>query len=746
MPLINKSARLADGDGATLTATAIIEHLEQSHEPLSWRALSVGMNSLERKNLRNLLRGLVRGGEISQDHQGCYHVMRENELETGELTRKGRQLYFDGTPVADDGEKRGLRLRAGDTVEFRRVDEQVHVLRVVSHSEALVVGELREHARYPYVESLSPEFRGRVSLAEPPAEGGHGDTVAVQVVDQDRRGYVGRVVSVVSKGGGARHAADTLIASYGVPFEWPDEALAEAEALPDALAEGDFPDRRSLLDLPLVTIDGESAKDFDDAVYAQPNDAGWRVVVAIADVAHYVNAKSALDAQALLRGNSVYLPDRVVPMLPEALSNGLCSLRPDEVRLAVVCDMQIAADGEITDFEFFEALIKSRMRLTYSQVQAYLDQNESDIVDPLVCESLDSLNGMLQARLQVRESRGALDFASREASLELDGDKLVALHPVQRLQSHRLIEEAMIAANVCAAQFLEDVGALYRVHESPQADRSEQVRQAFAAAGVRLEHAGLSGKRIQEALAQLQSREDHWIFEILVLRCLPQAIYSPENKGHFGLALDRYMHFTSPIRRYADLVVHRAIKARLAGKRGKNVAGKPDELVAWGEQISATERRAEELGYRVEGWLKCEYVVPRIDENFDGVVMGVTDFGLFVELDGLYVQGLLHVSELGEEYYRYEPATMALVAEGSGRRYGLGDRLTVRLADVEPALGRLDLALTGPQPGVQQQQQAAQNRQQRSGRQHKRRRGGNKGRAGGNRGGNRGGNKNANNR
>jgi ribonuclease R len=700
MPPAKKSNNPKLSEAARPTATELVQTLQNADEPLSWRALSVGLNSLERKALRNLLRGLVRNGEISQDAQGAYHAMAERELETGVLERRGRTLAFADVPIATDFAKRDLRLRAGDTVEVRRISgsegEQIRVLRVVEHAPQPLIGELRQHARYPYVESLSPEYKGRISLLEPPADAAHGDSVAVRIVDQDRRGYVGLVEQVISRRGGVRHAADTLIASYGIPTQWPEAAMQEAAALPDSVDPSDYPERLDLTKLPLVTIDGESARDFDDAVYAEPDGDGWRLLVAIADVAHYVKPGSALDQEALARGNSVYLPDRVIPMLPEALSNELCSLRPEQVRLSMVCDMRVAASGEITGFEFSEALIRSWARLTYTEVQGYLDSRELESVDPLVCQSLDALNELLGVFTSGREARGALDFEAHEASLEIVDDKLVALHPVERLAAHRLIEEAMIAANICAATFLESVGALYRVHEAPQTDRADLVRQAFAAAGVTIAKDALSGKSVQAALAQLHARPDHWIFEMLVLRSLPQAVYSPENKGHFGLALERYMHFTSPIRRYADLVVHRAIKALLAKEPAPMAM---DALIACGEQVSYAERRAEELGYRVEGWLKCELVSSQIGEIFDGVVMGVTDFGLFVELTGHYVQGLLHVSELGDDYFSFQPVPMALVGEGSGRKFSLGDALSVQLHDVEPALGRLDLALA-PAPGA----------------------------------------------
>ncbi len=317
-------------------------------------------------------------------------------------------------------------------------------------------------------------------------------------------------------------------------------------------------------------------------------------------------------------------------------------------------------------------------------------------VEPDVCRSLADLHETFRALRSARDQRGALDFDTHEATLELSGDHVVAVHPFIRSDAHRLIEEAMIAANVCAAEFLEKHGipSLYRVHEGPSGDKGERVRQAFAYAGIRLPRGQLNPAMLRQALDGLEHRNDRWVFEMLVLRSLTQAVYRPDNRGHFGLALPRYMHFTSPIRRYADLVVHRAIKAALHGSAVP--AAMPvaeDWLAACGEQVSMTERRADEVSWAVDGWLKCEYVSPRVGEVFPGVVMGVTEFGLFVELTGYYVQGLLHVSDLGNDYYQYQPATLALVGERSGRRFGLGDHIDVRLVDVQPPLGRLDLEL-----------------------------------------------------
>ncbi|MBX3707197.1 MAG: ribonuclease R [Pseudomonadales bacterium] len=685
------------GGSGRLSAAALIECLVREPAPPTFRdllALTGSFDALARKHLRLLVRGMVRTGELIEDLQGRFHVAartgRDSAALVGVLESSGRDLTFAGVAVE---RTRGMRLRPGDRVEAVVQGDRASILRVLAYAERPIVGELRIRGREAWVDSLSPDYRGRVALDGPPAQGADGNTVTVRVVGEDRDGLVGEVSGVLSTRAGAAHAAETLLASHGVPVEWPEAVLRAAARLPKQVQPHRHRDRRSLVDVPLVTIDGETAKDFDDAVYAERQRGGWRLVVAIADVAHYVKAGAPLDQSAWERGTSVYLPDRVIPMLPEALSNGLCSLRPHEPRLALVCEMRVTPRGNVTKFEFYEAVIRSWQRLTYTRVQEFLDAGALDVEAP-VQASLRELKAVYDVLRSAREARGALDFDTHEAALELHDGHVSAIHPVSRLDAHRLIEEAMIAANVCAARFLEGAGrpGMYRVHEPPDRDKSEQLRQALAYAGIRLGKGEFTPKLVHEALSGLGERPDRWIFEMLALRAMTQAVYSPANKGHFGLALERYMHFTSPIRRYADLVVHRAIKATL---HGADAGMSDDWLVATGQHISMAERRAESVGWGVEGWLKCEYIAGRIGEEFDGVVMGVTDFGLFVELTGFYVQGLLHISELGADYFRYSSTGMSLVGDRSGRRFGLGDRLRVRLVDVQPALGKVDLLLAG---------------------------------------------------
>ncbi|MCZ6643134.1 MAG: ribonuclease R [Gammaproteobacteria bacterium] len=672
-----------------VTARELLTVLKRSGEPMGWHEL-VAHFAIRgtKKDLRLLLKGLERTGEIRLDRKGSYHLTIESGGDVDLLEGSARQLTFRGLPVERG---RRFRLRPGDKVAARIQGDNVRVLKVIEYSPTPLVGELRHHSHYPYVESLSPDYKGRISLIEAPLDGQDGDTVLVTVVGEDRRGLTGIVSEIVSTARGAAHAAETFLASYRVPVTWRDGVTNAAARLPKRVQAGRYSDRRQLEDLPLVTIDGETARDFDDVVFAEKSGRGWRLVVAIADVAHYVKPGGALDLEAWERGNSVYLPDRVVPMLPETLSNHLCSLRPHEARLAMVCDMRVSAAGKVTSCEFYEAVIRSWERLTYTRVNEFLTTGSLD-VDVAVLRSLTELHKLYETFTRARDERGGLDFDTHEAELELAEDQVVAIHPVTRNDAHRLIEEAMIAANVCAARFLEkaDAQGLYRVHEPPKGEKRDQLRQAFAFAGVRISRGELTPVIIRDALAALGERPDAWIFEMLVLRSMNQALYTPVNKGHFGLALPTYMHFTSPIRRYADLVVHRAIKHII---RGEPTSMSDDWLIATGEQISMTERRADEVGWGVDGWLKCEYISSRVGQDFAGVVVSVTEFGLFVELSGFYVQGLIHISELGTDYFQYRPQAMSLVGERSGRSFSMGDELQVKLIDVQPSLGRINLEL-----------------------------------------------------
>ena len=680
-----------------ITARSVLSLLEHAETPPDWHALKAelcrGRHGAVR-DLRLVLKGLQRNGEVEVDHAGFYHLPAAGEMVEGVVTQQGRTLLIQGVEVEQG--RRG-RLRAGDLVRARVHKGRATVVEVLSPSDRVLVGELNWLGRYPYVEALGSDYRGRVSLVDMPDSGRHGDIVRVEIIGEERRGLTGRVIDVLEGETVLARAVDTTLAAYHIPQVWPDGVRDAVAGLPERVANRLPRGRADLRKLPLVTIDGETAKDFDDAVYAQRLDEGWRLVVAIADVAHYVKKGGALDEEARERGNSVYLPKTVVPMLPEALSNDLCSLRPREPRLAMVCEMRIDAAGQVREHTFANALIRSWQRLTYTQVAAFLAGGGLD-VEPEVAASLRELHACYGAMRQAREARGALDFDAHEAELELESGRVKAIVPVERNDAHRLIEEAMIAANVCAAQFLEahDVAALYRVHEGPDVTAQGSLKSAFAMAGVRLS-GGFDPRSVQRALEQIAERPDAWVFQMLVLRSMQQAVYQPAHQGHFGLALERYMHFTSPIRRYADLVVHRAIKSVLAGKKPPYAH---DALEATGSHISFTERRAEQAEWAVQGWLKCDFVADKVGEVLPGKIAGVTEFGLFVELTGFYVQGLVHISELGDDYYRFQPQNLSLVGERSGEVFRLGDTLDVRIREVRPPLGRIDLEINrGPRPG-----------------------------------------------
>ncbi len=504
---------------------------------------------------------------------------------------------------------------------------------------------------------------------------------------------------------------------YEVPHRFSPETVAQAAALPEKLRPSDYKHRINLTDVPLVTIDGEDARDFDDAVYCEPVKTGrgksafngWRLVVAIADVSHYVKPGESLDDDAYERATSVYFPRRVIPMLPEKLSNGLCSLNPLQDRLCMVCDMLITAEGEIHAYQFYPAVMCSHARFTYNEVAAILANTRgpeaarrADLVPHLL-----NLHEVYRALLKARSRRGAVDFETTETQIVCDENgRIEKIVPRTRTEAHKLIEEAMLAANVCTADFLQQAGhpALYRVHEGPTPEKLALLQGYLKALGLGLSISDEPKPGEMQAIAEAtKDRPDAAQIHMMLLRSMQQAIYTPINSGHFGLAYEAYTHFTSPIRRYPDLLVHRAIKAILHGKRYHLSTGhledapkvrkgsKPPKLQAteaeaWeaaGNHCSANERRADEATRDVEAWLKCLYMREHLGEEFAGTVSAVTTFGLFVQLDALYVEGLVHITELGGEYFRFDEARQELRGERSGVRYVVGSRVRVQVSRVD---------------------------------------------------------------
>jgi ribonuclease R len=544
---------------------------------------------------------------------------------------------------------------------------------------------------------------------------------------------MGRVVEVLGEIDDPGMEIEIAVRKYEVPHRFSPETLAQAAALPDKLRPADRRHRIDLSDVPLVTIDGEDARDFDDAVYCEPfargrgksRFEGWRLIVAIADVSHYVKPGEALDADAYERATSVYFPRRVIPMLPEKLSNGLCSLNPDADRLAMVCDMVIDAAGAIDAYQFYPAVINSHARLTYTEVAAVLAntrgpeaQKRSELVPHLL-----HLHEVYRALLKQRAKRGAVDFETTETQIVCDDNgRIEKIVPRTRNEAHKLIEEAMLAANECAAGFIEAAGhpALFRVHEGPTPERRVTLQNYLRALGIGLHLSDdPSPGEIQTIALATKDRPDVTQIHTMLLRSMQQAVYTSTNAGHFGLAYGAYAHFTSPIRRYPDLLVHRVIKAILGEKRyqldaelvarlppaaprrpGKGPA-KPakamsQELQTWelaGAHCSANERRADEASRDVEAWLKCRFMREHLGEEYAGTVSAITSFGLFVTLDALYVEGLVHITELGGEYYRFDEVHQELRGERSGVRYAVGSRVRVQVSRVDLDGRRIDFRL-----------------------------------------------------
>jgi ribonuclease R len=531
---------------------------------------------------------------------------------------------------------------------------------------------------------------------------------------------VGRVAEVLGEIDDSGMEIEIAVRKYEVPHQFSPETLAQAAALPEKLRPADRKQRVDLSDVALVTIDGEDARDFDDAVYAEPYKKGrgktafegWRLLVAIADVSHYVKPGEPLDEDAYERATSVYFPRRVIPMLPEKLSNGLCSLNPEVERLSMVCDMLVDTEGVVQAYQFYPAIIRSHARLTYTEVAAVLANTRgpeakarADLVPHLL-----HLHEVYRALLKQRAKRGAVDFETTETQIVCDDNgRIEKIVPRTRNEAHRLIEESMLAANVCAADFIATAehASLFRVHEGPTPEKRVALQAMLKSLGV---PASLSDEptpgEIQAIAQAVHGRPDALQIHTLLLRSMQQAIYTVHNSGHFGLAYPAYTHFTSPIRRYPDLLVHRVIKAILAGKRYHLVANaktrtpelrkggkiaraaKPmsQEMALWeaaGGHCSANERRADEASKDVEAWLKCRYMREHLGEEFSGTVSTVAGFGLFVTLDGLYVEGLVHITELGGEYYRYDEARGELRGERTGIRYSVGARVRVQVSRVD---------------------------------------------------------------
>ncbi|MCB1689309.1 MAG: ribonuclease R [Halioglobus sp.] len=713
----------------------ILQLLAEAEKPLDHADIANALALKEPEQvdaLQKRLRAMERDGQLMVNRRGVYGLVDKMNLlhcrvqghrdgygfamplvEGEDIYLSARQMHF-----VFDGDEVLVQV----TGEDRRGRLEGRVVEVLERKHKTVVGRYQEESGIGFV--IPDNGRLTQQILIPPKEKGKaksGQIVTVEITEYPTRrfGAKGRIAEVLGDHLDPGMEIDVAIRSHGIPWEWPDEVLDEASRLEAEPLEADKEHRVDLRKLPFVTIDGEDARDFDDAVYCeQASNGKWRLWVAIADVSHYVAPGSALDQEAALRGNSVYFPARVVPMLPEALSNGLCSLKPAVDRLAMVCEMELSATGVLSKYRFYEAVIHSHARLTYTQVGEVLEKGKHPDVDKHRVPDLKRLHGLYHVLRAARDKRGAIDFETVETRIIFDDNrKIEAIVPVVRNDAHKLIEECMLCANVATARFYDanKLPILFRVHEGPTEEKLEGLRKFLGELGLDL---GGGAKPTpldyQRLLLQIADRDDAHVIQTMLLRSLSQAVYQPENKGHFGLHYEAYAHFTSPIRRYPDLLVHRGIRhliRRSAAAKGVlRVPGAVDipakkvfpydihAMVVNGEHCSMSERRADEATREVNAWLKCEYLQEHVGDEFDGVISAVTSFGLFVELKDLYIEGLVHITALPGDYYNFDKARQRLTGERSGRSFQLGGSVRVQVARVDLDDRKIDLEMIEAKP------------------------------------------------
>jgi len=667
----------------------------------------LSIHSDEAENFSRRLAAMIREGQIFRNRKGDICVMEKLDLIKGTV-----QGHADGfgflIPDGDGGDlflsaKEMHKVLHGDRVLVREVGldkrgrREAAIVEVLEHVNKQIVGRLYvEHGILLVVAENRRISQDILIPADCALNAQAGQVVMVEIVQQPRKHAqpIGRIVSVLGNYNDPEMEIDIALRKHDLPHVFPEAVEQLSAKLPSGVQHRSHSERRDIRLLPLVTIDGETARDFDDAVYCEQDADGYTLYVAIADVSQYVRPGDAFDQEALKRGNSVYFPQRVIPMLPEVLSNGLCSLNPNRNRLCMVCEIRFDKHGERLDYVFYPALMRSHARLTYTEVASLLSAPDGKQVARYskLMPHLETLNQLFMVLLKARQKRGAIEFETVETQMFFNAQgKIESIEPVKRNDAHRLIEEFMLAANVCAAEFLQKHrhSALFRNHESPAADKIEALRDFLKEFGIQL-----GGKKTPKAvdyaktLSKIKHRADAHLLQTVMLRSLPQAQYSPENCGHFGLAYDAYTHFTSPIRRYPDLLTHRAIKAILCGENYQL-----DNWHELGRHCSSTERRADEATRDVETWLKCFFMKDKIGECFNGIISSVTGFGLFVAMDDFYVEGLVHISELPSDYFHFDAVRHCLLGERSGMQYRIGDPIRVKLVRVDLETSKIDLVL-----------------------------------------------------
>ena len=718
----NYAKELAKYDNPIPSREFILQTIRTHNAPMTKEEVFIALgitDETRQEAMRRRLRAMENDGQLVFTKRKCYALPEKLDLLKGMVI--GHREGFGFLQV--EGKKEDFfipnvqmqKVMHGDYVLAqpngfdRKGRPEVRIVRVLEANKKQIVGRFFIEQGIGYVMPDDSRITRDILIPDNARLGARmGQVVVVELHPRTAPFFqpIGKITEVLGDNMAKGMEVEIAIRKHDIPHSFPSAVEKQLKKWTEDVPEEAKRGRVDLRDLPLVTIDGEDARDFDDAVFCQKQGKGWKLWVAIADVSYYVRPKSALDTEAYNRGNSVYFPNRVVPMLPEKLSNGLCSLNPQVDRLCMVCEMTISAKGKMTDYQFYEAVMNSHARLTYNKVAKILEK------DTALCERyaslvphLQDLHDMYQALVKARQQRGAIEFETIESKFIFNAlGRIERIEPAVRNDAHKIIEECMILANIASANFMEkhQEPALYRIHAVPSEEKLTAFRSFLAECGLSLSGGNKpTPTDYAQLLEQIKPRPDHELIQTMLLRSMSQAVYSADNIGHFGLALEEYAHFTSPIRRYPDLTLHRSIKYLLAKKKGSkrkttDTGGyhyQLEEIDGFGAHCSSTERRADDATREVADWLKCEYMQDHVGEEFEGVISSVTGFGFFVRLNDLFIDGLVHISGLANDYYLFDMPKQRLIGENSGMIFRLGDAVKVRVEAVSLEQKQIDFSL-----------------------------------------------------
>jgi len=725
----------------------ILEILENANSPMGFRLLCDKLDLTEKTDrdaLKFRLRAMERDGQILFNRRRQYIPVSKADLVAGRIIAHpdgfgflvpdegGEDLYLSNIQMRPL--LHGDRALASVTGIDHKGRREGAVVEVLEHNTEQIVGRYFEERGAGFV--VADNVRISQTILIPKAQkhqANKGQIVVVAIIEQPTRRSqpIGKIIEILGDHMGPGMEIDIALRSHDLPHIWPDKVTQQCKKFSEEVTEKDTQGRVDIRKLPLVTIDGSTTRDFDDAVYCEREGKNYRLLVAIADVAHYVQIGTPLDEEAWNRGTSIYFPEKVIPMLPEVLSNGLCSLNPQVDRLCMVADIQITLQGEVISYDFFEGVMRSAARLTYGEMAQIVVEKDKEAraTQRGRLKYLDNLYQLYKSLRKKRVERGALDFESKETRIIYGEDrKIDKIVPTQRNEAHKLIEECMILANVCAAKFVQKhkIPNLHRAHPYPEIGRIDDLTSFLASVGLSLPNKGKPcSKDFATVLENAKGRPDELLIQSVVLRTMAQANYSPDSDGHFGLALENYAHFTSPIRRYPDLLIHRGIRHIVQGKKASSFAYSHADMVALGEQSSMTERRAEDASRDVIAWLKCEYMQDKVGEEYEGLITAVLGFGIFVELKETFVEGLVHITALNNDYYHFDAVKHELVGERTNKRFRLGDTVSIVVARVDLDDRKIDFVLPNMGDGLQKPRKK-KSRKEQKGVQKSRKKGGNK--------------------